>query len=211
MYQSVWLLAATFAVGAPGDAPPRPTCDTCAAANQQVSNAPQAAAPQEKRVGFFARLANHISWHRATTTPVAAMPAPSPALEPTPVEQPVQTVGAIASADGLVQVDLKQPLVVSKELFDKIGHADDYSWVTGQLFYVHANGGMWVLRYAGVDEEDHYGGSIVLTTAVSMRNFREGDLVSVTGEILKDGRANKQLGGPLYRATSVNMVERSDP
>ena len=157
---------------------------------------------------MFGRLANR--WNARHTTPAAA--APNPVLVPTPVEQPVQTVGAIASTDGIVQVDLRQPIVVKKELFDKIGHADDYGWVTGQLFYVHVGGeGKWVLRYAGVDEEDRYGGGVVLTTAVSMRNFREGDLVSVTGEILKDGRASKYLGGPLYRATSINMVERSDP
>ena len=124
---------------------------------------------------------------------------------------PVQTVSGIESADGVVLVGYQQPVAVKKELLDKIGHADDYSWVTGQLCYVHAGGGMWVLRYAGVDEVDGYGGSVVLTTAVSMRNFREGDLVSVTGEVLKDGRATKYLGGPLYRATSVNMVERADP
>lgn len=94
----------------------------------------------------------------------------------------------------------------------KIGAAEDYSWVTGQLLYLHAAGqGFWVVRYAPVDQEDRYGGSVVLAGATNMRNFREGDLVCVHGEVLNDGRATKYLGGPLYRAESLQMIERSDP
>ncbi len=209
MYQSVWLLAATLAVGAPGDAPPCPTCQACAAGNPQISSAPQAAAPGQKRLGFLARLANRLNPHRnnATVTPA---PNAATALVPVPVRPSLQPGADIESAGEVLPVGFAQYVVVKKDFVDSIGHADDYSWVTGQLFYVHAGGGMWVLRYAGVDEVDGYGGSVVLTTAVSMRNFRDGDLVSVTGEVLKDGRATKYLGGPLYRATSVNMVERAD-
>jgi hypothetical protein len=178
--------------------------------NYQEGVQVQAVAPEDQRIGLFGRLANRLKLHRSTA-PIVAPPAPYTPLVPIPTYQSAQPVDAIASSDGVEQVGFEQPQVVKKELVDKIGHADDYSWVTGQLFYVHAGGGMWVLRYAGVDEEDNYGGSVVLTSAVNMRNFREGDLVSVTGEVLKDGRASKHLGGPLYRATSVNMVERCDP
>jgi hypothetical protein len=91
-----------------------------------------------------------------------------------------------------------------------IGHADDYSWVTGQLYYVHSSGGLWVVRYATVDTEDKYGGSVVLAPAVNMKNFREGDLVSVAGGIADDGRASKNLGGPSYQANHVELIERAD-
>jgi hypothetical protein len=84
--------------------------------------------------------------------------------------------------------------------------------VTGQLFYIHAAGqGFWVVRYAPVDQEDKYGGSVVLAGAANMQNFREGDLICVHGEVLNEGKATKYLGGPLYRALTVDMVERSDP
>ena len=100
---------------------------------------------------------------------------------------------------------------IKKEYRDRVKRSDDYTTLTGQLFYVHADGGLWVLRYAPLDKEDRYGGSVVLASAVSMRHFREGDLVTVRGEIIKEGRASKSLGGPLFRAVSVEMVERSDP
>jgi hypothetical protein len=99
---------------------------------------------------------------------------------------------------------------VKKEFQNKVGHAEDYSWITGQLFYVHADGGVWVLRYASVSEEDRYGGSAVLAPAVNMKNYREGDLVSVNGEVLDQGRASRHLGGCLFRASSIDLIERAD-
>lgn len=93
---------------------------------------------------------------------------------------------------------------------DKIGKAEDYSWITGQLFYVHTDGGRWVLRYTTVDQVDRFGGSVVLAPVTEMRNFREGDLVCAHGDILDEGRPTS-LGGALYRTQFVNMIERSDP
>ena len=58
---------------------------------------------------------------------------------------------------------------------------------------------------------DRYGGSVVLTPTVEMRNFREGDLVNVYGEVLNDGQAARPLGGALYRVNSILMIERADP
>ena len=102
-------------------------------------------------------------------------------------------------------------LPLTKKAEDKIGHDDEYNWVTGQLFYVRTEGGKWVLRYGRLDEMDKYGGSVVLTPTVEMRNFREGDIVCVYGQIINEGRASRALGGPLYRVSSINMVDRSDP
>ena len=44
---------------------------------------------------------------------------------------------------------------------DKVGHEQDYTWITGHLFYVRTDGGRWVLRYGQPDEVDKYGGSVV--------------------------------------------------
>jgi hypothetical protein len=93
---------------------------------------------------------------------------------------------------------------------DKVGHEDDYSWITGQLYYLHVDGGVWVVRYATVDTEDKYGGSVVLAPTVPMNVFREGDLVSVRGEIMNNGRPAGHVGGALYRAAHIDMVERAD-
>ena len=45
---------------------------------------------------------------------------------------------------------------------------------------------------------------------VDMSNLREGDLAFVRGEIIKQDRASKYVGGPLYRASSVELNERVD-
>jgi hypothetical protein len=88
--------------------------------------------------------------------------------------------------------------------------ADDGSWVVGQLFYVHEDGGTWILRYAPLSREDKYGGEVVLAHGLDMKEFREGDLAYVTGEFLKEGRASKYVGGPLYRPFSIKLNERID-
>jgi hypothetical protein len=98
--------------------------------------------------------------------------------------------------------------IIKPEYLPLIGSAADYSWVTGQLIYTHVDGGTWVVRYAPVENEDRYGGSVVLANSVSMTDYREGDLVKVNGEILHEGRANIYLGGPLYRPASVSLVKR---
>jgi hypothetical protein len=150
------------------------------------------------------------------TFPTAAAPSATP--EPPLAVQEIQPTAAketavkesaareLLSRDG--PPELRQD--VRKENRDKIGAASDYSWITGQLIYVHANGGVWVLRYAPLEQTDKYGGSVILTTPVSMKNFREGDVVYVEGEVLDSARPSKQLGGALYRATAVNMIERAD-
>jgi hypothetical protein len=127
-----------------------------------------------------------------TLPPVVVTPAPTPEI--VPVSRPVPLTQEI-----------------KKEYLSRLGNAADYSWVTGQLFYVHAGGGLWVVRYAPVDREDHYGGSVVLAAATNMDRCHEGDLVTVHGEILNEGRATKYLGGPLYRGTSVEVVAHQEP
>jgi hypothetical protein len=71
---------------------------------------------------------------------------------------------------------------------------------------LHTNGGTWVVRYASVDTEDKYGGSVVLASPVSIHNLHEGDLVTLRGEIISDGRTIRNLGGALYRAYSIEKV-----
>jgi hypothetical protein len=43
-----------------------------------------------------------------------------------------------------------------------------------------------------------------------MSKFREGDLVFVKGSVLNEGRASKYVGGPMYRATSIELNERPE-
>jgi hypothetical protein len=141
-------------------------------------------------------------------------------LPPTAVLPPVQRTASLPPAAAIQPVSTvparpvpAPALEIAKEYLHKVANAEDYSWVTGQLFYIHIHSdqGLWFVRYAPVDKEDRYGGSVVLASATSMANFREGDLVTVHGEILNQGRGSRYLGGPLYRALAVELRERARP
>jgi hypothetical protein len=110
----------------------------------------------------------------------------------------------------VTQQEPRDPSRIRSEYLPRVGHSPDYSSVTGELYYVHADGGMWVVRYAPIDTEDRYGGSVVVAAVADMSDFREGDLVTVRGEVLNEGRASKHLGGPLYRVVSAQLVERGE-
>ncbi len=69
-------------------------------------------------------------------------------------------------------------------------------------------GEFWVLRYASPWKEDGDGGSVVLTRDRQMDSFREGDLVKVHGEILKQ-KGSVFQGSPVYRVTSMELIDRS--
>jgi hypothetical protein len=128
--------------------------------------------------------------------------AEPPLLRPSP-QQPLPS-GPAAEASGETEgsapttVTAEKPAIeVSKPNENKVGAAEDYTWITGQLFYVHAEGGRWVVRYASVGQVDRYGGSVVLAPGVEMKNFREGDVVCVHGQVLNEGRTSPHLGGAL--------------
>jgi hypothetical protein len=102
-------------------------------------------------------------------------------------------------------------LPISDKFKTRIGHEADYSWLSGQLYRLQAGSGvLWVVRYANADEQDKHGGSVLLAPAINMRNFRDGDLVSVKGEVVNGGRKSEQLAVPVYRASDVSLVERAD-
>jgi hypothetical protein len=106
-----------------------------------------------------------------------------------------------------IETETKNPFELHRRYESRVNHAPDFSSATGQLFFVHADGGLWVLRYAPLDTEDANGGSFVLARDVNMDGYREGDLVTVHGEIIaKHGSA--YLGGPLYRVSSVELIDR---
>jgi hypothetical protein len=102
----------------------------------------------------------------------------------------------------------RNPNEISKEYLPRVGHDSEYHRITGQLIYVHADKGLWVVRYAPVDREDRYGGSVVLSPVVNMDAYQDGDLVTINGEILNEGRATRYLGGPAYRTVSMRLEDR---
>jgi hypothetical protein len=150
---------------------------------------------------------------RATTyqtVPANVIIQPAKTTEPPVITQSVYAVNVPVTTQATAANVPPPQLKVAEKYQDKVGHETDYSWITGHLFYLHTDGGKWVLRYTAVDEVDRFGGSVVLTPTVEMKNFREGDLVNVSGEVLNNGQAARPLGGALYRVNSIQLVERAD-
>jgi hypothetical protein len=102
----------------------------------------------------------------------------------------------------------KNPFDLARRYEGKAFASPDYSKLTGQLFFVHTDGGVWVVRYAPISQEDRYGGSVVLARDVDMSDYQDGDLISVQGEVLAN-KVNLPLGGALYRASKTSLVEKA--
>jgi hypothetical protein len=85
-----------------------------------------------------------------------------------------------------------------------LGHAADYTWLIGKLDYLYSRK-TWIVRYADLDEEDRYGGSVTLVEdeCVSLEQFRPGQTVRVEGRVEdreSDGRC------PRYRVRSLRSL-----
>ena len=81
---------------------------------------------------------------------------------------------------------LRQPLTLDHVKPRLLGH-----WGTTpglNLIYAHLN-------------------RVILARDREMNEYREGDLVTVEGEVISD-RGSPRLGGPLYRVRSMTLVDR---
>ncbi|GIW80281.1 MAG: hypothetical protein KatS3mg105_2088 [Gemmatales bacterium] len=78
-------------------------------------------------------------------------------------------------------------------------HSQDYGVLIGTLQYLHVDQS-WRLRYASIDEEDRYGGSVTLVETGSMEQFNNGDVVRVTGQFLDP---SSREPAPRYRVHSI--------
>jgi hypothetical protein len=78
----------------------------------------------------------------------------------------------------------------------------DYRTLTGELQYLHVRN-VWRLRFGG--EDDRYGGSVTLTDAGPLAEYRSGQRVRVEGELV-DPTATEP--SPDYR---VRRIEPASP
>ena len=89
------------------------------------------------------------------------------------------------------------------------GHASDYSWLIGKIHSVHITGRRWKIRYAPIDEQDRWGGSVVLAEDARIDKFTDGDFVYAEGEIIAN-RPTIYLAGPLYRIFTIRKLTDQD-
>jgi hypothetical protein len=86
-------------------------------------------------------------------------------------------------------------------------HAENYGWLKGELQYLHGSN-TWNLRYASVDEEDKFGGSVTLVDMGRQHNFQSGQMVKVEGEVLDP--ETKPIGGQSFKYR-VRNIEAINP
>ena len=185
------------------------TCDTCGSGYAgAVSSGCAGCAPA----------AGTIINAPSTGMPSSVMPSmPGKAIEPIKkmpkddgkgaMMAPIAPVAPVTPAAARIETEVKSPFDLARRYETRVSHAADYSRLTGQLSFVHADGGLWVLRYAPLAEEDQNGGSVILARDRMMNNYHEGDLISIEGQIISQ-KGSARLGGPLYRVQSISLVDR---
>lgn len=114
----------------------------------------------------------------------------------------------VTPAGAKIETEAKNPFELARRYeLSATAHSADFSKLTGQLSYVHADGGIWVLRYAPLSQEDANGGSVILARDRVMSNYKEGDIVTVEGRVISQ-RGSTRLGGPLYQVREMRLVNR---
>ena len=83
-------------------------------------------------------------------------------------------------------------------LLSKIGHAEDYSWIIGQVEVVN---GAHVVHYAAPASRDRFGGHMILNGELDLSRLNNGDLVTVHGSVIPGQTVN------LYRVHAVDVIK----
>jgi hypothetical protein len=81
-------------------------------------------------------------------------------------------------------------------------HAQDYSWLSGQVQYSRYHQS-WRLRYASVDEDDQYGGSVTLVDDGKLGELKDGAYVKVRGRMVNP---EARTAAPPYEVDAVEPV-----
>lgn len=124
----------------------------------------------------------------STVVPVQFRPAQTAPAQTAPAQVTPGTSAAPAKASALLP-----------KFVNKVGHEDDFSWITGQLGQV---GGRWTIHYATPETVDRYHGTLVLAGSVDMSSYQVGDLVSVHGGVIQT-----TTHGPAYLIQNINLIE----
>lgn len=144
-----------------------------------------------------------------TRAEVASAPVPTVAapLPQTPASTPDASVVQQAAYAMKTTMDIHEDSVHRRSYADITAsscyaHAGDYSWLRGELQLIHPRN-VWRLRYASVDEEDRYGGSVTLTEAGVMAGFASGQQVRVEGCLVDP---SSREPSPAYRVRSIQPL-----
>ena len=123
----------------------------------------------------------------------------------TGASQPQSNRIAPIAADKRTLVANSPALGASKDL-EGVGHEKDYHWITGRLARVPGDSRRLMIRYAGPNEVDTYGGSMILTPNAELQKHHPGELVCIYGSITS--KLHSANGGPgaVYQVTQVYVI-----
>ncbi|HZU37400.1 MAG TPA: hypothetical protein VFA18_15860 [Gemmataceae bacterium] len=190
MRLSLSLLTAAMLAGAPvfaGDYPTVPSSTTPQVIQVSSSDDAPPSPPT-----FRERLRNFFRPHRNAAPSQPAMPRLAPV--------PSNSTGLISTTP--------QALTRSKDL-EGVGHEKDYSWITGRLSRMPGDSSRLMIRYAGADEMDTYGGQMILAPNPELKKYHEGDLVCVYGKVSSRLGSSKNGPGAVYQTTQVYLIPAS--
>jgi hypothetical protein len=137
--------------------------------------------------------------------PLAGQPQKATAPAPIPVTDAQGLPPGAQVIEGPLPTGAEVIEEPARKLPAQAGHDEPYHRITGRLAFVPSGGGTWLIRYAD-EGADRFGGLVELSTAASMTDLHNGDLVTAEGEML-NADAGSGLRAPLFRAHTVRLVE----
>jgi hypothetical protein len=86
----------------------------------------------------------------------------------------------------------------------RFAHAENYGWLVGEVQYSHVKK-TWRLRYASVDEDDRYGGSVTLDGGTHTGELKEGQIVKIEGKLMDP---ESREVSPAYQVFNISAVAK---
>ncbi len=126
--------------------------------------------------------------------PLPAPPKPDRSTERT---QPVSWWTDVGRAVRAATLPQPQPRVVCP-----FGHAEDYRWLSGELFY-SAVRQTWCLHYADAEDTDSHGGCVTLVLPTTLATGLHGGHARAHGRLLNP---STRQPSPAYKVESIESL-----
>jgi hypothetical protein len=133
------------------------------------------------------------------------LPPPVEAPKPAEAEPVIQQVGYVVPLTGGKEAPVRRRTFTDITADPRWDHAPDYSWLIGELQFLHGKN-VWRVRYASCEEEEPYGGSLTLCETGPMNEFKDGMTVRVEGRV-SNGQASDRAGASQYRVNTIQLVK----
>jgi len=132
--------------------------------------------------------------------PALPMPIVEKAVELAPViieKAPIAPVVTLPK----IEPARKSDTVTVKSVHIQFGHSANFDTVTGQVSSFRKT---WRLRYASIEQEDRYGGTIVLEGGADLNQLKDGQHVRIRGTLVAPTERNAQA---TYRVQAIEILD----